>query len=413
MRSLRVIIANKFWYSRGGQERVALDEARWLEEMGHTVAHFSTAHPETEETPWLPYFAPYLELGRPDELSPADRVRAAVRLFHNIEAKSHFAKLLSDFQPDLIHIHGIARQISPSILSVAHVAGIPVVQTIHDYHHICASGDLMRGGCEICVPPACSPTNPLPALVHACRQDSRAVSLLLAAETSSAQLLRSYDRAIVRYISPSKFLADMHLNAGWTNKPIDVVANGSDAGGVPREAGAAGQGFVFAGRLSREKGVGVLLEAAERAKLELTVIGDGPEAAQAKRVASPRVSFPGHLSTGRVQSALRSSRAAVVPSVWLENLPMSVIEPMLLGVPVIASNMGGIPEMVRNGIDGFLVQPGDVDALARAMRELEMKPELSVEMGQNARSRALSLFTREAHMSRLLEVYAMAGSGRR
>lgn len=408
---MRVLIANKFWYARGGQERVAMDEARWLEESGHQVAHFASAHPDTEPTPWMDYFVPYIELGEGADLSIRERATAVRRLFSNPESQVRFSRLLTDFKPDIIHIHGIARQISPSILGVARLAGVPVVQTLHDYHHICASGDLMRGGAKVCLPPACGLVNVGPAVVNRCRHHSASVSLLLGCETASAHLRRVYEKAVTRCISPSRFLADIHAEAGWDKIPMDLLPNASEVGAHPRASDDPGSGFVYAGRLSFEKGVGVLLDAAQAHSLSLTVIGEGPDSASLQARAHDSVSFRGRLALDGVQDALRGCRAAVVPSIFLENLPMAVIEAMLMGVPVVASRLGGIPEIIRDGIDGFLVEPGDSAALGRALLILEESPELAVRMGNQARDRARALYSPGEHMKNLLGIYGMAMAG--
>ena len=134
---MRILVANKFWYRRGGLERVMFDELSWLADAGHEVAHFSTAHPDNDPSPWSEYFAAYLELGSHSRLPVRERALAAGRIFHNGAAAGSFARLLDVFRPDVVHLHGIHRQISPSILSETRRRRLPVVQTLHDYHHVC------------------------------------------------------------------------------------------------------------------------------------------------------------------------------------------------------------------------------------------------------------------------------------
>ena len=114
---MRILVANKFWYRRAGLERVMFDEIGWLEDAGHEVAHFSTQHPENDASPWSDYFAPYLEIGPQTTLTPREKAIAVERMFWNTAAARRFARLLRDFRPDVVHVHGIHRQISPSILA--------------------------------------------------------------------------------------------------------------------------------------------------------------------------------------------------------------------------------------------------------------------------------------------------------
>ena len=162
---MRILVANKFWYRRAGLERVMFDEIGWLEAAGHEVAHFSTQHPENDASPWSDYFAPYLEIGPQTTLTSREKAIAVERMFWNAVAARRFARLLRDFRPDVVHVHGIHRQISPSILVEARRAGVPVVQTLHDYHPICASGDLLLAGRRACDPPRCGPVEcpPVPS----------------------------------------------------------------------------------------------------------------------------------------------------------------------------------------------------------------------------------------------------------
>ena len=150
---MRILMANKFWYRRGGQERVVFDEIAWLGRAGHDVAHFSAQHPENEDSPWSGYFAPYLEIGVDSTLSGRERLLAARLMFWNAEAARRFARLLRAFRPDVVHVHGIHRQISPSILVEAKKAGVPVVQTLHDCHPICPADVLLLGDAVACLPP--------------------------------------------------------------------------------------------------------------------------------------------------------------------------------------------------------------------------------------------------------------------
>ncbi len=400
---MRILVANKFWYRRGGLERVMFDEIEWLEEAGHEVAHFASAHPKNEPSAWADYFSPYLELGGAG-LGAADKVRAASRMFSNGPARRSFNRLLSAFRPDVVHVHGIHRQLSPSILTAAARHGVPVVQTLHDYHHICPADVLLFAGTEACEPRRCGNLWYGAAVAGKCVRGSLAASALSAAETSWQRASRAYDRGVARFISPSQFLADRMKEAGWT-APCDVVRNG-----VPRgERALPGEGFVVIGRLSHEKGIAVALAAARLAGVQVTVAGEGPRG-QALVDAFPEAAFPGHLSARGVAALVRGSRAVVVPSLCLENAPMAVLESMAVGVAVIASDIGGIPEQITDGVDGILVRPGDVEALAQTMRHLEADSALASRLGAAAVETVSSRFSPEVHTEGVLAAYRAAGA---
>lgn len=399
---MRVLVANKFWYRRGGLERVMFDEIAWLEAAGHETAHFSMTHPDNEASPWERFFVPYIELG--GGAKGSDSLVAAARMFDNRVAARRFGELFEAFGPDVVHVHGIHRQMSPSILAVARRAGVPVVQTLHDYHHVCPADTLLRGGDALCMPPACGALNYAPAIVSRCHKGSLAMSALSATETFYQRVRRAYERGVARFIAPSRFMADVMTRGGWS-VPNDIIPN---AVPMPEHAAVGGEAFVFAGRLAPEKGAGVFLDAARAAGVRALVAGDGPLAGELKRAGGAE--FLGRLGGREVEDLVAHARAVVVPSVWFENAPMSVLEAMAAGVPVIASRIGGIPEQLRDGGEGILVEPGDVDALAKAMRRLARDPELATRLGAAGRARVAREYAPEAHLDALLATYAAAGA---
>jgi len=402
---VRILVANKFWYRRAGLERVMFDEIGWLEAAGHEVGHFSTQHPENDASPWSDYFAPYLELGPQTTLTSREKAVAVKRMFWNTVAARRFARLVRDFRPDVVHAHGIHRQISPSILVEARRAGVPIVQTLHDYHPICASGDLLLAGRCACDPPRCGPFDVLPCLLHGCVHQSRAKSALGAAELVWRRWVVRYEQLVDAFISPSRYLARIVTASGIRRRPIHVLPNAIPAPArMPDEL--PGEAFVYAGRLSREKGLGTLMRAAEAARVTLLVAGTGP-LEQSLIAQAPRgVRFLGRLPGDEVDRLLAGSRAAVVPSEWAENAPMAVLEPMVLGRPVIATRMGGIPEQIRDGVDGVLVDAGDELQFAAALRVLADDAALADRLGRSARDRAITTFSPQAHLDGLLGIYS-------
>jgi glycosyltransferase involved in cell wall biosynthesis len=402
---MRILVANKFWYRRGGLERIMFDEIAWLEAGGHEVAHFSTKHPSNDPSPWSDYFAAYFELGSEAALSPLERVRAAGNMFWNVDAERAFERLVSDFRPDVVHAHGIHRHLSPSILGVARRHGVPVVQTLHDYHHVCPADVLLYKGVEPCEPRRCGVLWYGPCVRGRCLRHSLSASVLSAAETSFQRATSAYSRGVAVFVSPSMFVAEQMRRGRW-EVPCKVVPN---AIAVEREAAEVGSGFCVIGRLSREKGVDVALEAARRAGVGLTVAGEGPACA-VLRAAYPEFSFVGRLDGPAVATLVARSRAVVVPSVCFENASMSVLEAMAAGKPVLASAIGGIPEQVTNEDDGLLVPPGDVEALAQAMKRVEADDSLCRRLGHAARQTVATRFSPESHLDGLLAAYYAAGA---
>lgn len=401
---MRILIATKFWYLRGGLERVMFDEISWLKDAGHEVAHFSAEHPQNRPSPWSDYFAPYLELGENGSLRASQKLQAAARMFYGREAAKNFTRLVQDFRPDVVHVHGIHRQLSSSILLVTRRLRVPVVQTMHDFHAFCSADVLLRGDGSTCEPPLCDLSNPWPAVSQRCMRGSTALSALAAAECFYRNQVLHDLQLVTRFVSPSRFLADHMRSAGLSSRPIDIIPNALP---LQRQA-RGGPGLVFVGRLSREKGIDVLLNAAELADMPLTIAGEGPLRAYVESHANERVTTLGRVSPARVTELLASAAAALVPSTCLENAPLAVLEAMACGTPVVASSLGGIPELVRDGVEGLLVEPGSATALASALRTIRDDQKKARAMGVAARERIAEKFAPASHLEALLHTYELA-----
>jgi glycosyltransferase involved in cell wall biosynthesis len=402
-RLVRVLVANKFWYRRAGLEQVMFDEIAEFEKRGHEVAHFSTNHPANVASPWSDYFVPYLELGASGHLTAADKVRAAVRLFSNGEAARRFARLVSDFRPDVVHVHGIHRQISPSILVVARRLGVPVVQTIHDMHKVCPQDLGVRGEREPCLPRSCGRYWYGAAVSNRCCRGSAAVSALAAAELSFQRVRHVYERNVTRFITASRFTADMVREGGITSVPIDIVRDPIE----PAQTAEPSDFFLFVGRLVPGKGAETFLSAANEAGVRAVVAGDGELIGQLRELA-PSAEFLGWVAPEAVPELRRTALASVVPSLCLEVGPLSAIEALAAGVPVVGSDLGGIREIVDDGVNGLLVPPGDVRALGGALRRLAANPAEARRMGLAGREKVAREFGVKRHVDGVLETYSRA-----
>jgi len=403
---VRALVVNKFGFVRGGLERVMFDEIEMLREAGHEVELFSTAHGDNLPARFEDRFPPYREFGPGGGFS----ARAVAQMFWNDQAAQAVRGVLEEYQPDVVHCHGIHRHLSPSVAAQARRAGIPVILTAHDFFLICPANTLLRGGTEPCAPRRCGTRQYFSAAGNRCVQGSVARSALAAVELTFQRAMRTYERSVDVFVAPSDFAAGAMILGGLPKERITVIRNSVrvSAAGVTRPAGP-GEGFLYVGRLSREKGVEHAIEAARRCGAALTVAGDGPlgETLRAKGGAE----FLGHIDSGTLAGLVARARAVVVPSICYENAPMAVLEGMAAATPVIASRIGGIPEQIEDGVSGILVEPGDVHGLSQAMKRLHDDEALASEMGERARRIAQERFSPERHLEALLGTYETAGSG--
>jgi glycosyltransferase involved in cell wall biosynthesis len=405
---LRVLHVNKFLYRRGGAEAYMFDLARLQTAAGDEVAFFGMDHPDNEPMPYASHFPSYVEF-RPASLSVGTTIRASARMLYSRSAETGIAAVIADFRPDVVHLHNIYHQLSPSVLRPLARAGIPSVMTLHDYKLACPTYQFLDHG-RICE--ACLGGHFYHAATHRCKDGSAAASLLAAIESYAHGITKAYS-PVRLFIAPSRFLADKMTEAGVFPDRMRLLNHFIDAGPIAAADGA-GSGFVFAGRLSPEKGVDVLIEAAGQVPgVEVEVLGDGPARQDlerlAQRAAPGRVHFRGRVGKDEVHAAMRSALAVVVPSRWYENQPITILEAFACGVPVVGSRLGGIPELVTDGVEGYTVAADDPAALAARMGELASRPGEAFELGQAARARVVADFDPGRHLRGIVDLYAEAG----
>jgi glycosyltransferase involved in cell wall biosynthesis len=408
-RSMRVLHVNKFLYRRGGAEGYLLDLAELQRAQGDEVAFFGMSHPEND-TPqrYGAHFPPHVEL-EPAPRGPIRRAAAVGRMVYSPASRRGLARVMSDFKPDVVHMHNIYHQLSPSILGAVRAAGVRCVLTLHDYKLACPSYQLLDGH-TIC--DACVTGGPWQAARRRCKDGSFGASAVLSLESWVHRTTRAYG-GVDAFVSPSRFLAGVMRRAGVFPERMRVVNHFVDAAAVP-VAERPGSGVVYAGRLAREKGVDTLISAAADGGFRLDIAGDGParsalEALAAER-APDRVRFHGRLAKPALHALLRGAAVAAVPSRWHENQPMAVLEAFACGLPVVTTDLGGLPEMVEPGVDGAIVSADDPAALAGALGELLADPERAFAMGRAGRAKVVRDFAPDTHLARLRDVYSGAAT---
>lgn len=406
---MRVLHVNKFLYRRGGAEGYLFDVADLQRRSGDEVEFFGMTHADNE--PGLRYAADFpsrVDL-EPPPPGLRGRVAAAGRMLWSTSARAGLSRVLVDFRPDVVHLHNVYHQLSPSVVAACTDAGVPVVMTLHDYKLACPSYQMLDHGqpCDACVT-----GGPLQAARRACKDGSRPASTLLAVESWLHRRLGAYDGAGA-LIAPSRFLAGVMARAGVYPDRLHVLRHPVDTGRLPVKA-APGGGVVFAGRLAPEKGVDTLIEAAALlpAGVRVDVAGDGPSRAAleelAGRVAPGRVRFHGRLGKAELHELIRGAGVAVVPSRWYENQPLAVLEAFGCGVPVIGTDLGGLPELIADGVDGHVVAAGAPEHLADAVARTLADPEKAWAMGRAGRAKVSRDFDPEAHLAGLRAAYAAA-----
>lgn len=359
---MRVLLINKFHYRKGGAERAYFDTASILAENGHQIAFFAMRHPDNLPTPWSKYFVREVDyLG--GKQSGWQKLRAAFSILWNFEAARNLEKLIVEFGPEVAHLHNTYHQLSPSILWVLHRHHIPIVMTLHDYKAVSPNYSLFVRG------KIWEHVSGWRTIFDRAIKDSYLKSLVCASELWLHRFIGSYGK-VSAFIAPSQFLIQKYQALGFSYPIRHVPQPLAPFPERPKEFGQ-GQYFFFAGRLSAEKGVKTLLEAAKTLPEEHFVIaGSGPEEGRLREEYGkcPNITFLGHLNGEPLFQKFRGAKALIIPSEWYENMPYSLLEALGYGIPVIGTRLGGITERIKDGKNGFLYEAGNVEALIAVLK---------------------------------------------
>jgi glycosyltransferase involved in cell wall biosynthesis len=401
---LRVLQVDKFFRRFGGAAAYMLDLGAQLQQRGHEVEYFAADHPENLPARYEQLF-PHVESYDPPPERFTARVRAGVGMFWSRPAAQAMEAVLDDFDPDVVHLHNIYHQLSPSVLKPIRERGIPIVMTLHDFKLICPTYRLHdgRGSCEACLGGGFHH-----AVARRCKSGSLVNSTVLATETAFHRLIGAYD-AVDRFVCPSRFLLDKLVEGGFDADRLEHIPNFSS---VPMVTGERppGSGVLSVGRLSQEKGIDTLIRACALAPARpLRIAGEGPLAAPlqqlANDVAGDTTRFLGQLDRDAVLAEIDAARVVTFPARGYENMPLAIIEAMARQVPVIVTDIGGSPELVADGGGGLCVPPDDHVALRRAIDRLD-DPAVAVELGAQGVERVARRFTPDVHLDRIEALYA-------
>lgn len=404
---MKIMQVNKFWRVRGGSERYVFELSRMLADRGHEIIPFAMEDPANEPSRYSTLFVSPVELSDPYRMPLWKRIGTAKRILHSRESASRIAILSDLSEPDVAHLHNIYHHLSPSILKPLVERGIGVVMTIHDYKLLCPALRYYNDG-QVCE--KCHPLHYASCISGRCVHGSRAASALCALEMFVHDATKAYTGRIDRFIAPSRFVAGKLLERGLPSEQVAVIPNFVDPERWTPGKDGDGDYVLFSGRLSHEKGVETLVRAmAGLPKIPLKIVGSGMLETSARELArelgATNIEFTGFKSEKEVRRLVRESRFICTPSEWYENAPMSVLEAFACGKPAVASRIGGIPEMVREGETGLLAKAGDVTDLRDVISRFWEQPELVREMGGNARTLAETDYSPATHYDKIISTY--------
>ncbi len=389
---MNIVLCHNFYQQAGGEDRVLCDEEQLLRSHGHRVSRF-TKHSNS--------------------IDGTSRLRLAAGAIWNRRAAAELQAMAERERADVVHFHNTLPLISPAAYYAARSTGAAVVQSLHNYRLACPKATFFRDGtvCEKCL----GKTIPWPAVRHACYRDSRSASATVAAMLSVHRLIRTYGRAVDRYIAMSNFSRNKLVEAGLPADKIDLKPNFVS----PAPPAGPGQGgyAMYLGRLSPEKGVNTLLTAWDKlaGAYPLKVVGTGPLAEEVSRASrtSPSIENLGWVSDNEVERILADAAFLVLPSVNYEGFPKTIVESLSRGTPVVVSKLGAMAELIEPGRSGAHFEAGNADDLADTVKRLIADKEQLSAMRQSARAEYEQKYTAARNYDTLMSIYATAIRTRR
>lgn len=412
---MKILMVDKYFFIKGGAERYFFELKSILERHGHEVVPFAMQHPDNFSSEWNEHFVSNVEFNghRPlQKLAQAPKIVG--RVLYSFEAKAAITKLIERVKPDVAHLHMIDHQLSPSILHALARYDIPVLQTCHQYKLVCPSYRLlvMRENrlCEKCVT-----GNFHHAVLERCHKDSVAASALIAFESYLHKWMKVYDLIHLFHV-PSRFLGAKLRASGIVDSRIWHQFYTIKLEDYPY-SDIFEDYFVYYGRLSEEKGILTLLQAMQKvSRSKLIIIGSGPQEAVLKKFAATRglknVVFAGLKSGAELTRLVSHAKFVVVPSEWYDNSPLVIYESFSMGRPVLATTLGGMPELIEDGVNGRLCAPKDAANLGDMINALLNAGVAELRaMGKAARATAEREFDPDVHYQKVFAVYRQLTSG--
>lgn len=396
---MKVLIANNYFYLRGGCERVMFNDMQALADAGLEVVPFSAADPANAPSPYSARFTRGVDI---HATNPLRQIQAAREAIDCRRTARDFAALIDETQPDIVHFHNIYGRLSTSLLSVVRERRLPSVLTVHDYKIICPSYLMLNDGrpCSACIDGGfyrCA--------LHRCHKNNLATSTVNTIEAYFARFADRYG-AVSTFLCPSRFIEMLLMRSGVEVSRVMHHPNSVDpAAFTPRYEGNY---VLYAGRLSHEKGLSTLLQSMTGANIPLRIAGTGPMEEAVRAIAAKSnesIVLEGYCDGARLQNLFQNAAFIVVPSEWYENAPMAVLEAFGYGKPVVATRIGGIPELVTDGETGYLVDCAAPEQLRAAICNLWQDRDAQRSMGLHARTLVETKLSQATRTASLIDIY--------
>ena len=401
---MKILIENELFKMQGGTETISIHTYEMLKNNGHQAYFFATKSDTyyDENYEYVKYFPRNV-------YSVKEYLKNPLAYYYNFEAAKNLELMLKDIKPDLVHLNLL---ISPSIIDVCNKLKIPQVMTVHVSAPFCPAATFLKKNQEMCNDFQCKNGNYLYCVLNKCKGNLE--SSIRKAILSEVYIKRNSYQKINKFICPSNALKEIisKTNIGINPNNVRVINNFLSNEELNIKPNFQNKGyFLYIGRLVKEKGVHYLLQAMNKLskEIELHIIGAGTEEAFLRKYAEANnlnnVKFLGFKNREEIKEEYQNCIATVLPCNWFENFPTTNMESFIHGKPVIASNIGGIPEQVEHNVTGLLFEPANVEQLKNCILNYWNNLDIVIEHGKNAYKKATSLYTEERYYNELMQVY--------
>lgn len=408
---MKILQINKYYCVKGGSERYMFDVSSMLQNHGHQIIPFAMQHERNAPTEYSKYFVENIEFNREIKSSIFRKIYMGLKVIYSPEAKNKLSRLIEKTNPDIAHIHKFSNSLTPSILYALKKKDIPVVQTLHDYRTVCPNYNMYDfNRFEVCED--CKGHKYINALRRRCHEigQSYLVGLNIAIEAYLYHFLRTYEKTINLFISPSNFLMKKMIEFGVEKNKIIHIPNFIDCDKyIPNYSNS--DYILYFGRVEKNKGVKTLIAAMKYVKSsELYIVGEGTYRNVLERYVEKNniknIFFLGYKTGEELEEVIQNCIFTIVPSEWYEPFGLVVLESHASGKPVVASRIGGLAKLIDNNVDGLLFEPGNVDDLAEKINYLLNNKNLVTEMGRNGRKKIEKKYDRDTHFNILMKAYS-------
>lgn len=378
---MKILQLHNYYQQAGGEDVVVAAEQDLLQSHGHEVRLVS--------------------LSNADIGNLKQKINIFLHIAWSQESYNSVTRVIAEFNPDVVHVHNFFPLLTPSVFFACSAAGIPVVQTLHNFRLICPGAFLLRDGriCEDCI--AGSPYN---SVFHRCYRKSLLGTLAVARMIKYHHDCGTWINKVDRFIALTDFVKNKFVQAGFPEQKIVVKPNFVQYP-TKTENIAERNGALYVGRLSDEKGIQTMLRAWRSLDVPLRIVGEGPLFDLVSNSSIKKITCLGRKLSSEVFEVMGKAAFLLMPSEWYETFGLVIIEAFACGLPVIASRLGSMAEIIQDGETGLLFRPGDAVDMACKVKWAAAHPEEMRKMGENARQVYMRKYTPEVNYRELLSIY--------